>query len=298
MDHKKTWKAFSARREAAYYSIIFAALNANMLAAYAAVEDADEDDLVHLATVAITSTQLSNTLIAILLSVGADWGVISKRFTNRAHNIKDPVTAEQIRKEMLSWAQKTAQRNAELSVITQKKQIQTIYDEGVKNGLSIEQIKQNIKNNKYTSTQAIIISRLSVTSGASRGTLSAAAVSPYMHTKTWWSRADERVRDPRNGWYLRHFGEYPDFTHREVHGQTIHTDTPFWDTLGYIMFPGDPDADPGNIINCRCWMITNFVIGPDGKPVLKKIAGLNANQSRSITVIHPNEIIRPTTITF
>jgi uncharacterized protein with gpF-like domain len=44
--------------------------------------------------------------------------------------------------------------------------------------------------------------------------------------------------------------------HRELDGVKVETDEPFENEYGEIMFPGDPDADPANVYNCRCTLLT------------------------------------------
>lgn len=57
--------------------------------------------------------------------------------------------------------------------------------------------------------------------------------------KTWVATLDSRTRH----W------------HRELDGVTVDNDKPFVNSMGKIMFPGDPDADGANIYNCRCTML-------------------------------------------
>lgn len=54
--------------------------------------------------------------------------------------------------------------------------------------------------------------------------------------KQWLATLDGRTRD----------------SHRHLDGQIRDIDEPFDSELGKIMFPGDPDAEPGDIWNCRC----------------------------------------------
>lgn len=57
-----------------------------------------------------------------------------------------------------------------------------------------------------------------------------------MVKKKWLAAHDDRVRD----------------AHAELDGQTVDIDEPFHSSLGDIMYPGDPTADPANVYNCRC----------------------------------------------
>lgn len=54
--------------------------------------------------------------------------------------------------------------------------------------------------------------------------------------KTWIATIDGHIRD----------------AHRDLDGQHVKPGEPFKSILGDIMFPGDPNADPANVYNCRC----------------------------------------------
>ena len=54
--------------------------------------------------------------------------------------------------------------------------------------------------------------------------------------KRWMATLDAHTRD----------------AHDDLDGQTAEVDEPFESILGPIMYPGDPDADPKNVYNCRC----------------------------------------------
>ena len=56
--------------------------------------------------------------------------------------------------------------------------------------------------------------------------------------KRWMATLDSHTRD----------------AHAALDGQVRDIDEPFDSLLGPIMFPGDPDAEPANVWNCRCWM--------------------------------------------
>lgn len=72
--------------------------------------------------------------------------------------------------------------------------------------------------------------------------------------KMWVASLDSRTRD----------------AHRELDGQIVDKGKPFYVDLGtkkdgtkrdgHIMYPGDPNADPSNVYNCRCRL--NYVL-PD-----------------------------------
>ncbi len=60
--------------------------------------------------------------------------------------------------------------------------------------------------------------------------------------KGWLSALDDRTRQPPES----------EFDHAAAHGEEVGLDEPFKRTGEHLQFPGDPDGDPGNIINCRC----------------------------------------------
>ena len=48
-------------------------------------------------------------------------------------------------------------------------------------------------------------------------------------------------------------------SHRLLDGQTAPVDKPFQSELGPIRFPGDPEAAPANVYNCRCTMAAKVI---------------------------------------
>lgn len=47
--------------------------------------------------------------------------------------------------------------------------------------------------------------------------------------------------------------------HRLLDGQLADVDNPFKSELGDIMYPGDPEADPSNVYNCRCTIAAKVI---------------------------------------
>ena len=47
--------------------------------------------------------------------------------------------------------------------------------------------------------------------------------------------------------------------HSDLDGVEVEIDEPFENDYGKIMFPGDPNADPGNVYNCRCTMTAKII---------------------------------------
>ena len=61
--------------------------------------------------------------------------------------------------------------------------------------------------------------------------------------KKWLAMLDNRTRDVHK---------------KELNGKEADIDEPFHSSLGDIMFPGDPTADPANVYNCRCTLTYVF----------------------------------------
>ena len=51
-------------------------------------------------------------------------------------------------------------------------------------------------------------------------------------------------------------------SHRYLDGQVREVDEPFISLLGEIQYPGDPSAEPGDVYNCRCTLIYDYVEYP------------------------------------
>lgn len=65
----------------------------------------------------------------------------------------------------------------------------------------------------------------------------------------WLSTHDERTRGESNG----HPGD--EFDHMAADAEVVGITEPFMSTGGPLMYPGDPDGDPANTINCRCTIL-------------------------------------------
>lgn len=59
------------------------------------------------------------------------------------------------------------------------------------------------------------------------------------------------------GWLATHDSKTRD-AHRHLDGEEVQYDKPFKSDLGDIMYPGDPTADPANVYNCRCTIVTIY----------------------------------------
>lgn len=119
--------------------------------------------------------------------------------------------------------------------------------QGIIQGESINKIANRlspiVKNN---ANSAIRNARTAVTSAENKGRMDMlhdAADKGVKVRKVWLAAHDERTRD----WHL------------DLDGVDLDIDEPFENDYGKIMYPGDPDADPANVYNCRCTLIYKVV---------------------------------------
>lgn len=114
--------------------------------------------------------------------------------------------------------------------------------QGIIQGESVQKIAKRLQNVVGMEEKSSIRNaRTSVTGAQNKGRLNSykdAQKQGIVLKKKWRSLHDARVRD----------------AHAELDGVVIDIDKPFVNAIGEIMCPGDPDADPANVYNCRCRM--------------------------------------------
>lgn len=116
--------------------------------------------------------------------------------------------------------------------------------QGIIQGESIPDIAKRLeKVTDMNEASAIRNARTSVTGAENKGRLDSYKAAEEMGIvlkKEWLCMHDSRTRD----W------------HRELDGVQVELDEPFENSYGKIMYPGDPHAEPGNVYNCRCTMVS------------------------------------------
>ena len=112
--------------------------------------------------------------------------------------------------------------------------------QGILQGESIPDIAKRLSNvTEMNKTAAIRNTRTSVTSAECKGRQDSyirATNDGIILKREWIATNDGRTRH----------------SHRLLDGQIAEVDKPFKSDLGDIMYPGDPEADPSNVYNCRC----------------------------------------------
>lgn len=122
-----------------------------------------------------------------------------------------------------------------------KRKITAQVTSGILQGESIKHLADRLQKNipEMNRNSAIRAARTAVTGAQNAGRMDGFARAEEMGIqlkKRWISTLDNRTRH----------------AHRLLDGQTQEREKPFHSELGEIMYPGDPNAAPSNVYNCRC----------------------------------------------
>jgi uncharacterized protein with gpF-like domain len=155
---------------------------------------------------------------------------------------QDPVWIERMRKFALIDA---SGRILGINKTTKKK-INSIIVQGLEEGLSVPEIRNQIIGttalpalNGTIRQRATRIARTEIISASNAGSLEGAKSTGLNPKKQWLSTMDTRTRED----------------HVIVDGQIQNLDDPFNVVGEDLQYPGDPAGSPGNVINCRCTQI-------------------------------------------
>ena len=121
--------------------------------------------------------------------------------------------------------------------------------QGILQGEGSKKIAQRLMNvTEMNKDSAIRNARTALTSAQNKGRLDAieSMAEKGIDIKKEWvaTTGDGRTRE----------------AHLELHGVQLPVNEPFENSIGRIMYPGDPNADPANTYNCRC-SIRSIVVG-------------------------------------
>lgn len=128
-----------------------------------------------------------------------------------------------------------------------KGQIQSVVTQSIIQGESIPNMATRISNTLCVADRKVAIryARTAATGAENAGRIDAFHRMQSLGIpvkKTWLAVLDGRTRH----------------AHRELDGVTVPTDKPFHNSLGKIMYPGDPEASGSNIWNCRCMLVSDI----------------------------------------
>ena len=125
-----------------------------------------------------------------------------------------------------------------------KRKVQSVITQGILQGESIPQLTKRLERvTGDAHAAAIRNARTMMTGTQNAGRIDAMDRAKDMGIpvrKQWLATLDTRTR----------------IWHRELDGKIQDTDKPFENSVGKIMFPGDPDADGANTYNCRCTLLS------------------------------------------
>ena len=118
--------------------------------------------------------------------------------------------------------------------------------QGIIQGESMDKIAKRLRNvQEMNRTQAIRSARTIVTGAENKGRIDSykrAEEDGIILEKQWLAAIDSRTRH----WHV------------DLNGETVAIDEPFHNEFGDIMYPGDPNAHPANVYNCRCTLVTKI----------------------------------------
>lgn len=144
---------------------------------------------------------------------------------------------------------------------TTRKIVLKIIQQGQQEGWGVEKIvsfiQKETKEMSRTRTRTIV--RTETGRAANLGKWIAAQDFQFVTNKTWISAGDRRVR-PQPSFS-------PDAAnHIVLNEETTGLDKPFSNGL---LFPGDPNGEAGETINCRCTIVFETVKDAQGRPIPK-----------------------------
>lgn len=111
--------------------------------------------------------------------------------------------------------------------------------EGFQAGESIEQLTTRLVSiSDWSESRAATVARTEIISASNAGALDQVRSTGVIAKKTWLATRDDRTRE----------------AHRIADGQTVSVNNVFIVCGEALDFPGDPEGEPGCVVNCRCAM--------------------------------------------
>ena len=150
-------------------------------------------------------------------------------------NILDEFTRDYLKDKKINWAKQVAE--------TTEKRIKEILVKGFEEGLGSYDIAELIYNdNVFSYNRAEAIARTEIIGACNYADYTIYQIDDDVYAKKWSATGDERTRE----------------AHSIADGQIVLKDKPFIVGGEKMMYPldGSLGASAGNIINCRCTMLT------------------------------------------
>lgn len=152
-----------------------------------------------------------------------------------------------------------------------KKQITKSVTSGLLQGKSVGKIATDLQArvSEMNRASAVRAARTAVTGAQNGGRMDSYKSASDMGIKVrkrWVATKDGRTRH----------------SHQKLDGQTMEWNEPFTSELGKIRYPGDPQAKPANVYNCRCTMRTVEAPGIEAEP--RKMRVRDPKTGRNVVV--------------
>jgi uncharacterized protein with gpF-like domain len=148
-----------------------------------------------------------------------------------------------------AWVDKNGMQKCTYMNDTTKKKLAARLSDSIEEGQGLQQQIKNILDacdgvyDEMTTTRAKLIARTESCSTENFGIVSTYKIEGVEY-KSWLATLDERTRD--------------DHSEAEEDNQDIPIDDPFIVGGEEMDYPGDPDADVGQIANCRCTVLASW----------------------------------------
>lgn len=167
---------------------------------------------------------------------------------------------------------------------TMREDIIKILSRGVENGLSIDQIVQELKAEGLIKSRARVIARTEVNRATNVGHAVGAKTLPYEVDKQWSAARDHRTRHSHvivNGRQVEEEGFFkvPIYKGDKPTG-----------TFDEMLYPGDANASAANTVNCRCRVIYIPKRGSNGKLILRSTNQATVIPMRQVPRLDPAQI--------
>jgi uncharacterized protein with gpF-like domain len=128
---------------------------------------------------------------------------------------------------------------------TTRDKLLDVLQQGIADGLGIEDMVNLLEDLPFTRTQAARITRTEINRAANVGTMAGVSTSEYEMNKEWIAAHDHRTRGVNPKDHADHYN---------LDGQVVDIDGKFRDPINghELSFPGDPEAAAEDVVNCRC----------------------------------------------
>lgn len=144
---------------------------------------------------------------------------------------------------------------------TLRENIMRTIQKGIDKGWGVDKIVRELNNATFPKWMATRIVRTEINKAANTGAMVAATDSGILLDKKWISAQDDRTRRiPRDKF------DHLDMNQKQV-GMDERFVVPSTSVVEALLYPGDPEASAGNVINCRCRVAFVPVRDKEGRPV-------------------------------